>query len=141
MFYDGTVTDSIRFRDFSTSPEPVTFRIAPDTFECWPEIPLDSLIELSTLSTMTDRKAQMDAVKDLIDAVMSPEQAAVFRRRCRPGTKEEPNTSPIGVRHIQDLLPWLMEAYGLRPTPPSSESEDGSTETDISSTDGASLTE
>lgn len=133
------MTDIVRFKDFSLSAEPVTFRIAPDDFECWPEIPLDSLIELSTLNMNGgDRKEQFDKLKDFFDGIMPPEQAARLRERCRPSTKEAPNPHPIGMRHIQNMLPWLMEVYGLRPTQPSDESEDGSPPADTSSTDTSS---
>jgi len=133
------VTDIVRFKDFSLSPEPVTFRIAPDDFECYPEIPLDALVELSGLNLGgDDRKAQMDKLKDFFDGIMPPEQAAKLRTRMRVGTEDEPNPSPIGMRHITNILPWLMEVYGLRPTQPSSESEDGSEAADTSSTESSS---
>ncbi len=133
------VDDLVRFKDFSTSPEPVTFRIDPDTFECWPEIPLDSLVELATLNVSDgDRMAQFDRIKDFFDGIMTDESAAQFRKRCKRGTKEEPNPRPIGMRSVQDIIPWLMEVYGLRPTQPSDESDGGSPETDTSLTDSSS---
>ena len=132
----------VRFRDFSLSEEPVTFRIAPDTFECWPEIPLDTLTELTGLGVHTDdRTQQLTKMYDFFDSIMTTESAAVFRRRCRKGTDEDPNPHPVGMRHIRDILPWLMEVYGLRPTQPSDESSDGSAGADGSSTDGVSNTE
>jgi hypothetical protein len=134
--------DIVRFKDFSFSAEPVTFRISPDTFECAPEIPLDSIVELSMLSVSDgDRKAQFERMKDFLDGILVYESAALFRQRCKPGTQEEPNPYPIGMRHVQALLPWFMEVYGLRPTQPSSESEDGSADVDTSLTDGVSVEE
>jgi hypothetical protein len=129
----------VRFKDFSTSPEPVTFRIDPDLFVCWPEIPLDSLVELATLNTGgDDRKAQFDRIKDFLDGIMEPESGAQFRARCKPSTKEEPNPRPIGMKTISQLIPWLTEVYGLRPTQESNESDGGSQETDTTSTDSSS---
>lgn len=131
--------DIVRFKDFSLSPEPVTFRIAPDDFECYPEIPLDTLLELSALAADTgDRVAQFNKLKDFFDGIMPPEQAARLRARCKPSTKEEPNPQPIGLRHVINILPWLMEVYGLRPTQQSSESDTGSEAADISSTESSS---
>lgn len=136
------MTDIVRFKDFSLSPEPVTFRIAPDSFECYPEIPLDALLELSTLAAETsDRAKQFEQLKDFFDGIMPPEMAATFRARCKPSTKEEPNPQPIGMRHVMNILPWLMEVYGLRPTQPSSESDAGSDPADISLTESSSAEE
>lgn len=124
--------DIVRFRDFSLSPEPVTFRIEPDTFECVAEIPLDSLAEMANLASGSeDRGAQLRRIYDFFDGIMTPTSAAVFRER---GQKGNPN--PIGMRHITALLPWLMEVYGLRPTQPSDESSTGSDDDDTSSTAG-----
>ena len=131
--------DIVRFKDFSLSPEPVTFRIAPDDFECYSEIPLDTLLELAEISaTGGDRKAQFERLKDFFDGIMAPEMAAQFRARCKPSTKAEPNPHPIGMRHVIDILPWLMEVYGLRPTQQSSDSPDGSDDTSTSSTESSS---
>jgi len=131
--------DVVRFRDFSLSPEPVTFDIAPDTFECLPEIPLDALADMANLaSTSTDdRSASLRRIYDLFDGILLPDSAAKFRARGKRSTEEEPNLHPIGMRHIKELLPWLMEVYGLRPTQPSDESSDGSPDEDGSSTDTA----
>ena len=136
-------TTVVKFRDFSLSEEPITFRINPDTFECVPEIALDGLAELAGLASTggEDRVKQLDKLKDFFDGVMTYESAALFRKRCKIPTEEEPNPHPIGMRHVKDIIPWLMEVYGLRPTQPSSESSDGSDDEDTSSTDGASPTE
>ena len=45
------------------------------------------------------------------------------------------------MRHIKNILPWLMEAYGLRPTEPSDESSTGFADDALSSTDTVSFTE
>lgn len=136
------MTDVVKYKDFSLSPEPVTFKIAPDEFLCYPEIPLDVLMEVAEASTTAgtglDRVKQM---LDMLEGVMEPESFATFVARTKKGTTEQPNKNPIGMRHITELLPWLMEVYGLRPTQESDSSADGSDDDDTSSMDGASLTE
>jgi hypothetical protein len=134
------MTDPIvRFRDFSTSPEPVRFKVNDDIFECIAEIPLDGLAQMTQISAATDGgpAAMLSKVYDFFDSIMTPDSAALFRDRGRVGTKEQPNPNPIGMRAVNDILPWLMEVYGLRPTQPSDESSGGSGTDDISSTDGA----
>ena len=142
--YDAGMTESIvRFKNFEVSPEPVTFTIAPDTFECLPEVPLDVLVELSGLRSSpgetVDLKARMAQIHDFFDFIMESESAALFRKRTAIPTKEQPNPNPIGMKTVIAVLEWLMEVYGLRPTQPSSESEDGSQVDEASSTDGASV--
>lgn len=133
----------VRFKDFTLSPEPITFKIDPDIFQCVPEIPLDGLAELANLATKSgdDRVAQMNKMHDFFDGVMTFESGAIFRKRCKVSTEEEPNPNPIGMRHVKDIIPWLMEVYGLRPTQASSSSSDGSDDEDTSLTDGALVTE
>lgn len=137
------MTESIvRFKNFEVSPEPVTFTIAPDTFECLPEVPLDVLVELSGLRTApgetVDMKARMAQIHDFFDFIMEPQSGAIFRKRTAIPTAEQPNPHPIGMKTVIAVLEWLMEVYGLRPTEPSNESEDGSQSEGASSTDGAS---
>lgn len=135
------MTDPVRFRDFSLSPDPVVIRIDPDEFRCYPEIPLDAVMDLATLASSpaegTDRFKQM---LDVFGAVMEPESFDLFQRRCRRGTVEVPNPRPIGMNHVRNVLPWLLEVYGLRPTPESSGSADGSELDGDSSTDISSDT-
>lgn len=138
------MTDSnevVRHADFSMSLEPVTMTIAPDEFELVPEIPLDALSDMMNIGQKMegeDRSAWMERIYQFFDGLMTPEAAAQFRRRGRKSTPDDVNRNPIGMRHIQKILPWLMEVYGLRPTPESSESSDGSEPTSTDSMDGAS---
>ena len=139
------MTESIvRFRDFSTSPEPVTFRIAPDDFECLPDIALDVIVELASLrgavGETVEMKERIEQIHAFFDYIMVPDSAAKFRERTAVPTEEKPNPRPVGMRTVTDLMQWLMEVYGLRPTQPSSESADGSSDDEESSTDGVSLT-
>ena len=135
-----TQSDVVRFMDFSLSAEPVRFRIAPDEFECLPEIPLDALADMTKLAGGGSGPEQLARVHDFFDGIMFPDSAALLRRRMRKGTVEEPNPHPVGMRHIHRMLPWLMEVYGLRPTQPSDESSTGSSDDAMSSTAGASDT-
>jgi|SRR5262245_1191972 len=123
-----------RFKDFTISEEPVTFRVAPDTFECVPEVSLDVLMEMADVAELKgDPKGQLAKMLGFFAGVMTPESYATFVARTKKGARQ-----PIGMRVIVPVLQWMMEVYGLRPTEPSSESADGSTTDDSSSTDTAS---
>src|SRR5262245_47252522 len=133
------MSDVVKFKDFSLSPEPIAFRIAPDDFACYPEIPLDVMMEVveaaASNASTTQRFQQMIG---MLEGVITDADYETFVRRTKRSTKEQPNPSPIGMRHIREILPWIMEVYGLRPTEESSESADGSPDDDTSSTDTAS---
>ena len=129
----------VRFKDFSVSPEPIIFKMEGDEFHALPDIPLDLLIELAEFATIGEeqgRAAQIEKMKDFFDGILDEDSAGRLRERMKKGAAQ-----PIGKRLLVDVMPWLMEVYGLRPTQPSSESADGSDDTGISSTDGASPTE
>lgn len=126
----------VRFRDFSVSSEPITFAMDGDEFHCAPDIALDMLIELADFATVSEeqgRGAQIEKMKEFFDAILNEDEAGRLRERMRKGAAK-----PVGKRLLVDVMPWLMEVYGLRPTQPSSESVDGSDDIGISSTDGAS---
>lgn len=134
------MTDIVRFKDFSTSPEPVVFEIKPDTFVCLPDIPFDVLADLATLGKtdgVVDPAAQLRRMHDFFDVILEPDSAAVFRQRTAKPTIDSPNPNPIGMKVILEVMQWLTEVYGLRPTQPSSESADGSSDDEASSTVGA----
>jgi hypothetical protein len=125
------MTDAVpRFKDFTVSEEPVTFRVAPDTFECVPEVSLEVLMEMAEVSQLQgDPKAQVAKLLAFFEGVMTAESYTTFIVRTRRDAEK-----PIGMRHLIPILQWMMEVYGLRPTEPSSESADGSIPSDSSST-------
>jgi hypothetical protein len=137
------MTDTLpRFKDFSLSEEPVVFQIGADAFPCHPEVALDTLTELAGLSADTnDRSNQMQRIHDFFDFIIAdPGMAAKFRARTAAPTEENPNPKPIGLRHILPIMQWLMEVYGLRPTQPSSDSADSSSNDEVGSTESSSET-
>lgn len=126
----------VRFKDFSVSPEPISFRMEDDTFNCLPDIPLDLLMELAEFATIGREqggKAQAEKMKEFFDGILDEDSAGRLRERMKKGAAQ-----PVGKRILVDVLPWLLEVYGLRPTQESSESADGSDDTATSSTAGAS---
>ncbi len=133
-------TADVRFRDFSLPPDNPRFRIAPDEFRCYPEIPLDVMLDVSTFGQGNDvsTRERFGQLMDMLAGVIIAEDYDVFLRRTKRGTPEAPNPNPIGMRVMRDLLPWIMEVYGLRPTQESSGSADGSDDESTSSTEPAS---
>lgn len=110
-------------KDFSANAQPILFRIDGDIFEAPARIPaqvmLDFVEGFNQLGEKPDMKDQVGMMMGMIDLVLQPQSAELFRRRM--GDRD----NPIDLEQVQDVLPWLMEQYGMRPTEPSDTSSDG----------------
>lgn len=127
-------TDIVRFKDFTPDiQDPPNFDVYGVHYVCLPDIPLDNLAMMATFNddALTAAEKTMKMV-EFLASCMEDDSGDRFRTNTKRGSK-----TPIGVKTIQQLVPWLLEVYGLRPTQESSESADGSTPDDGSSTDGA----
>jgi hypothetical protein len=119
-------------RDF-TSHVNVKFRIDDDVFTGVVGIPANDLMHFGSLFdgvSDSDLADKPDAFKQMFELILDHASAMVFIARMSDKTK------PITLTQIMDVLPWLMEQYGMRPSQPSSESSSGSANPD----DGTSLT-
>jgi hypothetical protein len=140
-------------RDFSLPMEPKQFRVDPDTFDAPPIIPGGVLKQIATVSadladTGGDLDKTLQRVGDVFRMLMpGPHGERFAARLLSAGGPDDP--PPIDLRQqVLPVLMWLLEEYGLRPTPPSSDSAVGSTDGTATtpnggtgSTDGASPTE
>lgn len=121
-------------RDFTVRDTTIKFKIYDHTFEAAPEMPLGVLQAIAKLQNVRQaiEDEGMEALLDVLDMFILDDSMAVIRRMV------DDKRQPFGVRHMQEIIPWLLEQYGLRPTQPSSPSSDGSAdgETGISGTDG-----
>lgn len=110
-------------KDFSRPRDKIQFQIDDDVFDAKSPIPAQTLIDfastftgLSQASTVDEQLAAFNAVLDL---VLMP--ASLERFRERMSSAEE----PIAIDQIEDVITWLFEAYGMRPTELPSDSSDG----------------
>lgn len=122
----------LSFKDFSLTGQaakPKTFKIDADMFEAPAVIPGEVLGLLTEVgASMADVKGspkqQMDQllakIADVMALLLPEDDAARFRDRLYS------RTAPMDV-HKQALpaMQWLIEAYGQRPTKPSSSSANG----------------
>ncbi|MGH9857912.1 MAG: hypothetical protein ACRD4B_08720 [Acidobacteriota bacterium] len=109
-----------RFRDFTISTEPITFKVGPDVFTAHPILATVIIGELVTvvkdMETMEGDQIgiQLSAVGDLFKLMLTDDCADRFVERL--SSRDE----PLDLK--QQVIPimfWLMEEYGLRPTEPS----------------------
>lgn len=123
-----------RFKDFTGDTEPITFKIHDQVFTAYEDIPLQHLAALTDITKEFQDSTgsagdSIDKMIRLFEKFLIPESFEVFKA-CVMG--EGPVV--IGVSRIKDIIPWLLEQYGLRPTEASSSSSNTLSET------GASLT-
>lgn len=120
-------------RDFSGKKTGITFTADDDTFYGVPRVATKLLADVVLgVQKATDLASQMNAVLAFFDICLTDESAELMSIRL--GSK----TNPIDIPQALDIIAYLTEVYGGRPTPPSPNSSDGSTtgETGSTSTDG-----
>lgn len=128
-----TLGGSVEIRDFSYVEVSHPFKIGDDVFHALPDVPFDMLAQVTKLSNVEQsiRQYGADVVLEIFTSFLQDNSAQLFKQRVAE--------KKIGLKKVMEILPWLMEKFGLRPTQPSSNSSDGSSdgETGTSSTDGA----
>lgn len=130
---NGVVT----VKDFAFSVEPKRFKLYtedPYVFEAPPTLPLGVLEEAAGMASINVRETGVvQKILDFFDMLLVPASAHELRLRAT-----KPTPFPFGAPHLQPVIEWMLESYGLRPTQPSLPSSSGSTADDsMSSTAGA----
>jgi len=139
--------DSIEIKDFTIPVRRIRFRIAPEVYEAHPMLGLPLMQQLTRLgrtigditrSTSSDDddsgiEKKLDVIYAIFDKLLLPESADRFKARI---AANEVDTT----RQLIPIVMHLLEAYGARPTQPSSDSSTGSPSGTggTSSTDAAS---
>lgn len=127
---------SPRVHRFDVSTEPKRFVLGDDdfVFEATPDLP-DTVLDLVPLMANLNAAAGREGIQplyDFMEEVLTEESAAEFRRRVSAKRKT------FGIGTIRQVITWLLEEYGLRPTQPSSLSSMQSSGADgMNSTAGA----
>lgn len=102
-------------KDFSKKRKDIVFKIDDDVFHAVPVIPAETMIEFAESITSADptkmAPAEMvGALRRVIEMVLVPDSLAVFQRRMRDPL------NPIDMEQLDDIVTWLFEEYGMRPT-------------------------
>lgn len=108
-------------RDFTKQRAAIEFTIAPDTFRATPAIPagvmIDAAAKMADLEKATAVE-QLAAYRDVLEMCLEPGSFALFEQRMQD------RVNPIDLPQVMDVVMWLFEEYGLRPTTPSESSSD-----------------
>lgn len=142
-------TGVVEFKDFESSETPIGFRVGSDEFLAVPGVGIGTMADmvnaytqLSTINRIdtTDPQSMLraiDAIKGIFTLLLlDDDNATRFNNRLTSRTK------PISVPTLMNIIQWLLEKYGLRPTTPSvaSSTADGA-DVSSTSTDGQRVTE
>lgn len=127
-------------RDFTKQAKVIEFKINDDVFRCHPVLAADTLVEFAVKAeAMGDNptgEQGMQAMLDVLQVSLMPDHYRRFRDRMRNPVKAAQEAEaagqpapapyvPIGLDQVSEIVPWIMEEYGLRPTTPSDDSSDG----------------
>ena len=109
-------------KDFSRPHRQLQFRIDDDLFEAARALPGKTLARFAARFSdieKTPLAQQLDIFAEALGMVLLPESNARFQKRL------DDLEQPIELEQASDVITWLLEEYGLRPTEPSSESSSG----------------
>lgn len=125
-----------RFKDFTGDSDPIQFKIRDEVFTARDDIPLKHFGGLAAIGDDLEGGKGDPAAKllTLFEKLLEPESYERFA-----AAVNGQSATVIGIARIKEIIPWLLEQYGLRPTEAPSGSGDTSSESGASSTDGALL--
>lgn len=110
-------------RDFTRERNKIEFKVDDDVFTAKSPIPAQTLIDFAQrFSSMTAKATvddQVQAFTAVLRLVLMP--VSFDRFTARMSDPEE----PIEIAQIEEIVEWLFEEYGLRPTEMPSDSSDG----------------
>lgn len=111
-------------KDFSKKRKDITFRVDEDVFQAARGVPAEVLLGFATEFSGMDAETatvdqQLKAFRSMLEVVLLPESLERFNARMRD------RANPIEIDQVEDVVTWLMEQYGLRPTEAPSSSPDG----------------
>ncbi len=115
-------TEATPVKDFSRKRERLIFRIDDDLFEAATALPGNVLAQFATRFSNVESiplDQQLKVFADALGLVLLPEANSRFQKRL------DDLQNPIELEQASDVIQWLLEAYGLRPTEPSSDSSTG----------------
>lgn len=111
-------------KDFSKVRKKIEFMIDGDVFEAAPAVPAEVLIEYTQeFSGMDPEKIpieqQLKAFRSILALTLLPDSLKLFTERMRDQQR------PIEIDQISEVITWLFEEYGLRPTELPTDSSSG----------------
>lgn len=111
-------------KDFSRKRDAKIFLVDGDTFEATSTLPGEVFVKFTERFVEFEEsdtwRNNFDALAAALELVLLPDSYKLLRDRLND------LTNPVGLEQMADIVLWLMDEYGLRPTQPPSDSSDGS---------------
>lgn len=110
-------------KDFGRARKPIPFNVDVDQFQAAVALPAEVFVEFTTKFANAEESdtwaENYGHLRDALELVLLEESFTRLNARFRD--KER----PVELEQMADIIMWLLEQYGLRPTQPSSDSSDG----------------
>lgn len=110
-------------KDFGKVRPRVQFRVDGDDFEAAPAIPAEILAEFAAryegVNEAEGVRETYQMLVSVLDLVLLPDSHTLLQSRLKD------RANPVDIDQLTEIIEWLMEQYGLRPTRSSSGSSDG----------------
>jgi hypothetical protein len=102
-------------KDFSKVRKTLQFRVDSDVFQAVSAIPAEVMIQFTEALTSADPskmspKEQVGVLRGVLELVLEAESLVKFKERMADVG------NPIEIDQINDIVVWLFEEYGMRPT-------------------------
>lgn len=97
-----------QFRDFDADAqagEPITFRLAGETWSTVPEIPAGVVFDLARVASADGAEA-FQAFADFMDAIIDPAQVPAFQEVVR---------TRVSLRTLMEVVRWVMQEAAATP--------------------------
>lgn len=111
-------------KDFSRKRKQLVFKIDDDTFHATAAIPAEVMIQFAERFSSADPtkmsvKDQVSIFRDVLEIALLPDSMALMRKRMSD------QVNPVDMSQLDEVITWLFEEYGMRPTQESSSSSAG----------------
>jgi len=124
----------VEYRDFSRQSKQIKFTVGEQEYESVPALGIGLAVEMSKIGKTFaggEGLERVDALWEFFGGILLDDGADRLKKQAHS------KTDPLDVKQLMEIMNWLLEVYGLRPTEPSTPSSTGSSDGGTSSTDGA----
>lgn len=117
------MANSVVFKDFTKAKKDISFQIDDDIFAAPSVLPIPVMQSLADTADKLKEGASsaetLGKVVTVFDIILLDESAARMRERVAS------KSAAVDLEQLIDIMMWLLEVYGLRPTQPSPDSSAG----------------
>jgi hypothetical protein len=124
----------VEYKDFSRQSKQIKFTVGAQEYDAVPALGLGLAVEMSNIGKTFaggEGLERVDTLWEFFGGILQDDGADRLKKQAYS------KIDPLDIRQLMNIMNWLLEVYGLRPTQPSNDSSTGSSDDGKSSTDGA----